>query len=126
MFESLDLFQVSHAMARHAGQRHALVARNMANADTPGYRPSDLAPFHADIGASGSMKATRPGHIDADASIGGFRQITAESTSMSPNGNAVSVEEEMLRAVDVKRQHDRALAVYRHTLTMLRASIGRQ
>jgi len=32
----------------------------------------------------------------------------------------------MLRAVDVKRQHDRALAIYKSSLTVLRTAIGRR
>jgi hypothetical protein len=31
----------------------------------------------------------------------------------------------MLRAVDVQRQHARALAIYRHGLTVLRTAISR-
>lgn len=126
MFENLDLFQTSHAMARHAGQRQALVARNMANADTPRYQPRDLTPFEARVTAGAGMKATRPDHLHAPPGGGGARIRTIESAALSPNGNGVSVEEEMLRAVDVKRQHDRALAVYRHTLTVLRSSLGRK
>jgi flagellar basal-body rod protein FlgB len=43
-----------------------------------------------------------------------------------PNGNSVALETEMLRAVDVKRQHDRALAIYKSSLTVLRTAIGRR
>ena len=45
MFEKLEIFRMSHAMATHAGARQAVVAQNMANADTPGYAARDLAPF---------------------------------------------------------------------------------
>ncbi len=43
-----------------------------------------------------------------------------------PNGNSVSLETEMLNAVSAKRQHDRALAIYKSSLTVLRASLGRR
>ena len=42
-----------------------------------------------------------------------------------PNGNSVAIEDEILRSVDAKRQHDRALAIYRSSLNILRTSIGR-
>jgi flagellar basal-body rod protein FlgB len=44
---------------------------------------------------------------------------------MSPNGNSVSLETEMVKAVEVKRQHDQALAIYKSSMNVLRASIGR-
>ena len=43
----------------------------------------------------------------------------------SPNGNSVSVEEEMLAAVEVQREHSQALAIYRHAMGIIRTSLGR-
>ena len=45
MFSKLTVFQTAHAMAVHAGARQALIAQNVANADTPGYRAKDLPSF---------------------------------------------------------------------------------
>ncbi|MGX9355972.1 FlgB family protein [Roseobacteraceae bacterium S113] len=125
MFQNLTLFQMSHSMARHAGQRQALVAQNMANSDTPGFRPRDLTPFAETVRTSSGLVATRDNHLHGGGLGPGRAQVITDDTqSSSPNGNSVSVEQEMLRAVEVKRQHDRALAIYRHSMTVLRASIG--
>jgi flagellar basal-body rod protein FlgB len=48
-----------------------------------------------------------------------------EAQPTDPNGNSVSVEQEILRSVDAKRQHDRAIAIYRSSLKILRSSLGR-
>lgn len=125
MFQNLTLFKMSHAMANHAGQRQALVAENMANSDTPSYRPKDMVPFSELIRGSSGLVATRGSHMQGVGSANDAQIIEAKTSSESPNGNGVSVEEEMLRAVDVKRQHDRALAIYRHSLTVVRSSLGR-
>ena len=45
MFEGLEIFQLAGATARHAAARQAVVAQNIANADTPGYRARDVADF---------------------------------------------------------------------------------
>jgi len=45
MHAQLSIFKTAYAMATHAGRRQALLAENVANADTPGYRPRDLATF---------------------------------------------------------------------------------
>ena len=127
MFQNLEIFQLSHAMARHAARRQETVAANMANADTPGYSARDLTPFSDLVdrraGAS-TMRATRPGHLNAGAATDA-RAVTS-NVENAPNGNSVSLEEEMMRAVDVRKQHSRALAIYKSSLGILRASIGKR
>ena len=127
MFKTLDVFRMAQSMAAHAGHRQALVAENVAHADTPGYRARDLQPFgqtYSNPGQSPGLQATRPGHLfgqDGATSAA----VVETRTNIGKNGNAVTIEEQMLKAVEVKRQHDRAIAIYKSSLTVLRASIGR-
>lgn len=126
MYHSLDIFQTSAQMARHAGARQALTAKNVANVDTPGYAASHIASFADSYQTDPAtlMRATRPGHIGAGQTPSD-RLMAMTSTEPSPNGNAVSIEEEMLNAVAISREHDRALAIYRHAMTVLRTTLGR-
>ncbi len=129
MFENLQVFRMADAMARHSGARQAVIAQNMANADTPGYEARDLKPFQAFLKADTEVfrfRATRPDHLNG---VGTLIQIESEErdgAESDPNGNSVSLESEMIHAVDVKRQHDRALAIYRTSLNVLRTAIGRR
>lgn len=127
MFKNLDMFQVSSQMARHAGSRQAVVATNIANADTPGYQAREIASFTDSYRAldAGRMRATRPGHIGAADNTATNTRIQASEAEPSPNGNNVSIEQEMLNAVNVQREHNRALAIYKHALTVMRTSLGR-
>ena len=69
-----------------------------------------------------SSRKTSHGSIGGDVSA-----IAQQDKSFAaPDGNSVSIETEMLRATDAKRQHDRSLAIYRSTMTILRASLVRQ
>lgn len=127
MYQSLELFQTASAMASHAGKRQAVVARNIANADTPNYRAQDLVPFKdiVQTGTTGRMRTTRPSHL-GNAAVAAQTTLFTENTSEpSPNGNSVSLEEEMLNSVNISRDHNRALAIYRHTMTVLRTSLGK-
>jgi flagellar basal-body rod protein FlgB len=126
MHNSLDLFQTAGAMARHAGARQAVVARNIANADTPGFRAQQIAAFKDVYRAdpSAQMRTTRPGHIAPEPQTHHTRDVTDVGTP-SPNGNTVSLEDELLNSISVSREHNRALTVYRHAMTVLRTSLGR-
>jgi flagellar basal-body rod protein FlgB len=129
MFEKLAVFQGAYAMARHAGARQAVVAQNMANADTPGYRARDITPFSELVTQGGTgfaPRRTREGHLlEQGDSVDASARTAPEGGPANPNGNSVSLEAEMLKAVDVKRQHDRALAIYKSSLGILRTSLGK-
>jgi flagellar basal-body rod protein FlgB len=128
MFKNLDVFKMAHAMAMHAGARQAVIAQNVANADTPGYRAQDMPDFAATYQTRdqfSGLKATRDGHLMGAQQNAG-QPAVARDVSTDPNQNGVSIEEQILKAVDVKRQHDRALAIYKSSLGILRTSIRTQ
>lgn len=127
MFQNLEIFRTSYAMARHAGERQAATAANMANADTPGYRARSIAPFSEsyDAGSTASLRTTRSGHLSTSpTSLSATGRFT--DAEASPNGNSVSLEQEMINSVEIQREHSRALAIYKHSLDVLRTSIGRR
>lgn len=131
MFADLNVFKTAHAMAVHAGQRQAIVAQNLANADTPGFKARDIAPFNQmitpDTVGSGSagMQASRIRHLNGVGGGGFVWETIMPMGAADPNGNSVSLEKEILKGVEVKRKHDLALAIYKSSLSVLRTSLGR-
>jgi len=128
MFADLNVFKTAQAMAVHAGQRQAIVAQNVANADTPGYKARDIVPFRQLVtteSSSSGMHASRASHLNGASDRGFSWETITPASSSDPNGNSVSIEREILRAVEIKRQHDRAIAIYKSSLSILRTSIGR-
>lgn len=126
MFEKLELMQMAQASATHATLRQRTVSQNIANADTPGYAARDVSAF-SDVfrtEAAEPMRVTRAGHIGADGRVDVDAGLRRDPGTTSPNGNSVSLEDEMVKAVDVKRQHDLALTVYKTSLSILRSSLG--
>jgi len=126
MYQSLALFQTAHAMAKHAGARQALTARNVANADTPEFKAQAIKPFAESYKASSApvLQMTRAGHMTNAATVPTAKMVDG-TAQPSPNGNTVSIEEEMMNAINITREHNRALAIYRHGMTILRSSLGR-
>jgi flagellar basal-body rod protein FlgB len=127
MFDKLEIFEMAGAMSRHAAARQAETARNIANADTPGYKARDVAPFaqtYRDQSGDMPLRTTRSGHF---APANSFRSLAiAGAGSESPNGNNVSLETEIMKAAEIRSEHDRALAIYQSSLGILRASLGRR
>lgn len=113
MFDRLEIFALSSARAQHAAARQTVVAQNIANADTPGYRAKDIVDF------SETFRAIQSGDDRLDLTL------TDAGGPASPNGNTVSLEIEMLRGIDAQRAHSRALQVYGSAMNILRTSLGR-
>lgn len=129
MFENIDVFRIAHAMSKHAAARQTVIAQNMANTDTPGYAAKDVTPFQAQfesVSAQFVPRATRATHLSGMSNGQLFTVSERPGAETDPNGNSVSIESEMVFAIDTKRAHDRALAIYRSSLGILRQAIGRR
>ncbi len=119
---------MAQQLARHAAARQEVVARNIAQVDTPGFRRMDIPSF-AELygdGELGDMRATRAGHLGAVESEVSGRPFFAKGGTTAPNGNNISLETEVLKAAEVRQEHEMALAVYRSGLSVIRASLGRR
>lgn len=114
MNASLDILRLAQAHATHAGLRQRVIAQNIANADTPGYRAQTAVPFDQ------YLRATREGRSASAL-------VIADRTpgSLSPNGNSVSLEREMMRAAETRQSHELALGIYASVRDLVRAGIGR-
>lgn len=124
MFGNLPVFRMSMSMARHAAAAQSLAANNAANADTPGFRARRLTDFATLAQSAGrgdaGLRATRTGHFEDRV-----QSFVDTATEASPNGNSVSLENEMIAGVQASRAHNRALAIYRSHLNILRAAVSR-
>jgi len=116
-----SFFGLLAARGRWLGARYTVVAENVANADTPGYRPRDLAPdsFAQLVDALGppprgsGLLRTDPHHLPAvplppEVSIG-----RGEVLETTPSGNAVILSEEVRRLSAIEKDYRLALQLFR-------------
>ena len=93
--------------AQYLTQRQTLVAGNVANASTPGYRAKDLPPFASLLGGAPiAMATTNPLHMTpAPEELGAARVVESTPGDESLSGNTVSLEHEMTNLGDVNRAY---------------------
>ena len=128
MFGQIDSMRMARELGAHAALRQRVIAANVANADTPGYRAQDLRDFAQTYrdGPAIGLRTTRPDHVSAGdwGSVRGTR-IDAGGEP-APNGNTVSIEDELVRAAEARREFDLSLSVFQSGMIMLRTAIGRR
>lgn len=128
MFQTPEILGMAASMAGNAATRMSAIAQNVANADTPGYRAKDVQSFAESYRAESGLhlRTTRPGHFAGAVATAGPNLTVRPGGHASPNGNNVSLEDEMMTAAVIRQDHDMALTIYKKSLDILRASLGRR
>ena len=124
-----SLFRLAANRLDYLTQRQTVLAQNVANADTPGYRPHDLEPFERVLAGQQRggtvLAATHPQHFSAAQGRGGgaAEGEMAGPYEVSPTGNAVVLEQQMLAVGETAMQHQLTSELYRQHMSMLRIAI---
>ncbi len=136
----LPLVEALKTKMRWHQARQTLLAENVANADTPRYHGQDLkAPdFSALVGSSSagpmamrpvSVAMTEPGHI-AGLEMGGKDGFSKKSQKgdfeVRPNGNAVNLEDEMVKTSENQVDFQAVSTLYQKNLDLIKVSIGKK
>lgn len=133
MLDGIGLFKGIMAKMNWLDQNQRVIAQNVANADTPGFRPStlkegDFASLlgHASKAASGAplkMAATQSGHFGAADGSGSALPSTAKQKTtyeVSPDDNGVVLEEQLFKANENSINYQIATNLYRRNAGMIR------
>lgn len=120
LFHSIDLGQraLDYQLARHN-----VLASNVANIDTPGFRPSDLVRQLDTVGSSRlPMARTAVEHLAPPAAATGGDVSSARDRVVQPggDGNAVSLEREMAKVGANDLRYRVASRIVRQQLSILR------
>lgn len=138
MLSGIDLFRLAGDRMRYLTERQSVLARNIANADTPGYKAQDLAPFSVSTALAGGatsaatasngqlvLARTQPGHVAATSSGAQPAQVveTAPNYGTNGSGNTVSLEEQMLKSAAVTNAFSLATAAYAKSVSLMKIAI---
>jgi flagellar basal-body rod protein FlgB len=118
---------LAEARMRWLDARQRVLSHNVANADTPGYRPSDLRPFAETLAAAQPAAALRSTHARHLAGGQGDARAQRERRvpERSPDGNAVALDREAIRIADTETAHALAVGLHRRYLGLFRTALGR-
>jgi len=121
------LMQALKTRMQYQQSRQKVLAENVANADSPGFRPVDLKPPSADPGRAGvAVARTSAGHMSLSTANGGFDGTGAPRFETTPNGNAVNLEDEMLKVAQNQMDYQAVAGLYQRSLGMIRTAIGKK
>ncbi|RCK48307.1 flagellar basal-body rod protein FlgB [Thalassospira profundimaris] len=112
-------------------QRQQVIAQNIANSDTPGYRPEDLKAFNPSrIGNDRqfilAMAKTEPGHSAGLRKPEDFKaEEVRKNYEVSPDKNAVILEEQLVKMNENRVDYQTMTRLYAKQSEMMKTAIGR-
>ena len=114
-------------------ERQKVLAENVSNSDTPKFRPRDLVepqfgPAGTRAAATGSlaMMPTISGITIASSSGGQSFDVNSRAGfETRPAGNAVSLEEEMMKVSANQMDYAAVTSLYSKSLHLLKTAIGK-
>lgn len=127
--QSIPMFALLRERMGWLTQRQGVLAQNVANANTPGYVAKDLAPMDfaqamARSGAARPAGVTQAGHIPLQGGASAPFKTVPAGDERNPAGNAVSLEEQMMRVSDTAMEYQAASGLYKKALGLIRIAAG--
>jgi flagellar basal-body rod protein FlgB len=119
-FSTLDTMQSALTFHR---ERHTVLAGNIANLDTPGYKPVDLQRTTPTEGTT--LSVSSDGHIGGATSSPSIVTAFADTNQMQgPDGNAVELERELSKIDANRTRYATSAELTSRRIALLRYAAG--
>ncbi len=130
----IPIFSMLRSRMDWAQERQRVLAENVSNSDTPSYRAKDLVPLKfpepAAPGQASVMNValarTDSGHIGVSGQGTDYRTNSKTGYDVRPAGNAVNLEEEMMKVAANQVDYQAATALYTRSLGLIKTAIGKR
>ena len=134
MTTDISLFKAMGSKMAYLNTRQRVISQNIANADTPGYQPSDLT--KVDFGrtlkkvsgdTSIQMVSTNSGHLPSANQMAALKVREQKNTyEVAPDENGVILEEQLIKSNDVQMDYNLMINLYRQNTDLIRTSLGKR
>jgi flagellar basal-body rod protein FlgB len=126
----IPIFSMLRTKMHWHQERQRLLSENVANADTPKFTPRDLAPVDPKRQqvAALALARTSSAHLTAADGPGSsqFQLDRRQDFEARPSGNAVSLEDEMLKVASNAMDYQAATALYTRGLGLIKTALGKR
>ena len=135
----IPLFSMLRTRMQWHQERQKVLAENVANADTPNFRTRDLKPldFGSQVQSAGvqsasqaggpvRLAATDPAHITGAAGSSTFATAGNGRYDVKPAGNAVNLEDEMMKVAANQMDYQAAISLYSRSMGLFRTALGKR
>lgn len=128
----ISVFDLLSDKMRWHQTRQGILAENVANAETPGFQAHELKAFDVNEQLSKAnvtpvaTVATQPGHFSVfSASSTGYAAAADSGYEITPEGNGVTLEEQMTKVAENHMDYQAVTALYTRSVSILKTALGK-
>ena len=120
----IGLFDLAAARMAWVDRRQQVLAQNIANADTPGYKPRDVISFTAQLQSVLAPTRTDPAHLAGteDSALSLTKSMTPQ---VAVDGNAVSVTDQLSKVANTSDTQALVENIYQKYMSFFMTALGK-
>ncbi|MFT4057277.1 MAG: flagellar basal body protein [Novosphingobium sp.] len=134
------LFDGMGRAMKSMAERQRVIAENVANSETPGYKartveaPDFSSLVDGQLGSSGTPHVARP-HVELSSSMtalgatapqaGGRIVLDSNTSETKPDGNNVTLEDQLLSLGQVQQDYAAMTNLYRKQMALMKTAVGK-
>lgn len=128
----LPVFQALRTKMQWHQARQRVLAENVANADTPGFQARDIKAVSFTNSLKGSraqsvrQMVTDEGHLRARSDNGPHKSTKVGSFEITPEGNSVVLEEQMMKITANQLDYQAATSIYSRGMGLIKTALGKR
>jgi flagellar basal-body rod protein FlgB len=121
------LFDLAEKRLAWTAQRQAVLATNIANANTPGYRAKDVTSFAQILAGTGTLAPaqTQPSHLSGTLPNGAASLARQPPKVRALDGNAVALDEQLTKVADTDTTQSLVTTIWKKYVTLFGVALGR-
>ena len=122
----IGIFDLARRRMAWAEQRQAVLAKNIANANTPKFQPADVPDFARTLSRTSMAEPlrTQPNHMGG-TDPGGARIAAGRPRTHSPDGNAVVLDQQLMKVADTVTTQALTTSIYKKYMGLFSIALGR-
>ena len=123
----IGVFDLAERRLAWTDRRQAVLAQNIANANTPHYQPHDLPPFAAALGRTNAVAPvrTQPNHLAGSSGAASQTEIVERARTRTLDGNAVALDAQLVKVAETQTAHALVTNIYKKYLGLFSIALGR-
>jgi flagellar basal-body rod protein FlgB len=120
-----QIFDVAQQRLAWTSERQSVLARNIANLSTPGYKAQDTVDFQQFMSGSTGVQPvlTDPRHMSGTIDTSMSSHAVAAATTLDKNG--VRLEQQLMKVADTETMHSTVTAIFKTYMSMFNIALGK-
>lgn len=122
-----DLFGLAEKRLTWLTERQKVLASNIANANTPGFRGSDVQPFSSVLSGVAPVTPlrTQPAHLAGTIPASSAGIVQDSVTARSMDGNSIALDQQLTKVADTESSESLVSTIWKNYMGMFNTALGK-